>query len=152
MRSILGWALAMSCGSALAAGPYDGVYQQGLNPAYYSVHQNGNTLLVASLASMPANAIAITLGASVVHPSTIDYWTYSIGAIFGNTARVTGVGIFGACSVTTDIVFDGAGTASATFVGVANTLFGNQQGVNCSALYQSALAASGPTISLRLIF
>jgi hypothetical protein len=145
--------LAAQAISAIAAGPYDGVYQYGLSPAYYSVHQNGNTLLVVSLGSVPANGISFSTGPYVVRPATVDFWAYSIGAMSSaNTARVSGIGIWGACNATTDVSFDGAGNAFATFVSATNTLLGTQQGVNCVGLYQTIVATVGTTLTLRKIF
>lgn len=153
MKKLLGLALALVGASAMANGPYDGVYQYGLSPVFYSVHQSGSTLLVASMGSLPLSGVQIGLGAGfTVVPSSIQHWTYSIGSINGNTARVTGLANFGACSTTTDVTFDGQGNAYGTFVNSVTTLFGSQQGVNCPAFFQAALAVTGPTITLHKIF
>jgi hypothetical protein len=145
--------LTAHAASALAAGPYDGVYQYGLSSTYYSVHQNGNTLLVVSLGSVPANGIGFSIGSYVVHPNTVDFWAYSIGPLStGSAARVSGIGVWGACDVTTDVSFDGVGNAYATFVAASNTPFGTQQGVNCVSLYQTLVATVGTTLTLRRIF
>jgi hypothetical protein len=152
MKSLIALACSAACMTALAAGPYDGVYQYGLSPAYYSVHQSGNTLVVASLGTTALSGVRISIGGYAVTPPSIDNWSYSIGTISGSSARVVGVGIYGACIATTDVAFDTAGNLSATLVGVTDAPFGNQQGVNCAALYQSITAAVGPTLILRKIF
>jgi len=41
---------------------------------------------------------------------------------------------------------------TATLVSYANTAFGTSEGVNCTALFQGAVAAIGGTITLRRIF
>ncbi len=141
------------CASSIAAGPYDGIYQYGSSPIFISVHQNGNTVVGATMSSTALFGVNISVGPGFsVAPSSIDNWNYAIGLLNGNAARVTGVGVYGACTVTSDVVFDGVGNLSSTFVGAVNTAFGNQQGVNCAALYQSIIAAIGPTLTLRKIF
>lgn len=138
---------------AFGAGLYDGIYQYGLTPAYYSVHQNGNAVLIASYGfTTISQDIVFRFGSYEVSPTSIGTWDYSSGSIVGNTVRVTGVGLFGACVATTDVTFDASGTATATLVSYANTPFGTSEGVNCAALYQSVIAAIGPTITLRKIF
>ena len=136
---------------ASAAGPFDGVYQYAPTGAFYSVHQNGATLLTVSLGSMPANGVGATFAGYVVRPPTLEFWAYSLGAVAGSTARVTGLGMFGACSVTTDLTFAGD-EARATFVSAINTPLGNSQGVDCQAIMQTTVATVGPTITLRRIF
>jgi hypothetical protein len=152
MRTILGFLVAFWLSTPVsAAGAFDGVYLYGPGGAFYSVHQNGPTLLTISLGSIPANGIGVTSGPYVIKPPTLEFWAYSIGAVNGNTARVVGVGFFGACQVTTDLTFVGD-EAHATFVSAANTLLGNQQGVSCQSLMQITVATVGPTITLRRIF
>jgi acyl-homoserine lactone acylase PvdQ len=152
-KTVAALALALPC-AALAGGAYDGVYQYGLSPAYYSVHQAGGTLLVVSLGEIPMSGVQFSVGAGyVMTPNSINYWSYAIGPMTsGNSARITGLSVFGACNVTTDVSIDGTGNAYGTFVNAVNTPFGTQQGVNCAAIFQAAIAATGPTIALRKIF
>lgn len=66
VASVLG---ALFAEGVSAAGAYDGVYQYGLSPAYYSVPQNGGTLLVASMAFLSVNNdVNISVGPYVVRP------------------------------------------------------------------------------------
>ncbi len=140
--------------NVLAAGAYDGVYQYGLSPAYYSVHQNGNQLILVALGSLSVTGnIPITIaGTYTVRPPTIEYWGYSMGTILGNTARISGVALFGACQSTVDVTFDNSGGAAVTLVSYVNTAFGSSQGVNCLSVMQSVASTTGTTISLRRIF
>lgn len=143
---------AVMAGQVLAAGPYDGVYQYGLSPSYYSVHQNGNTLLVVSLGLLPTNGtVAITVGPYSIAPTTLGDWDYAMGAIVGNKARVSGTDLYGTCITVTDVTFENGG-ATGTFVSASNTVFGTQQGVNCSQLLGGAAASVGGSITLRKIF
>jgi hypothetical protein len=143
---------AFSC--AYAGGANDGVYQSTLTGSIFaSVHQNGDKLFVATLSTTSLNGVTFTAGPYTMRPPSIENWTYSFGTVAGNGARVTGLSVYGACSVTSDISFDGSGVASVTFVSVANTAFGNQEGVNCSALYSALIASLGtPTQTLRKVF
>jgi hypothetical protein len=137
---------------ANAAGPYDGVYQYGLSPAYYSVHQNGNTLLVVSLGQIAnTGSVSISAGPYNITPGTIGDWDYALGGINGNAARISGLDLYGTCRTTTDVTFEN-GTATATFVSAVNTPFGTAQGINCQQLLGSAAASVGGTITLRKIF
>jgi hypothetical protein len=144
--------LALSANTTVAAGSYDGIYQFGLSPAYFSVHQNGNSMIVASMAFTPMTDVVFRVGSNQVAPTQIGTWDYASGAISGNKARISGIGLFGACVTTTDITFDASGGATATLVSYANTAFGTQQGVNCPAIYRDAVDAIGGTITLRKIF
>jgi hypothetical protein len=137
---------------AFAAGPYDGVYQYGLNPAYYSVHQSGNQMIVASLGFVAMNGVGFTFGNYQVVPNQIGYWEYSSGTVTGNKARIAGTGIFGSCVSTSDVTFESSGNATVTLVSYANTSFGTSQGVNCASLFRDLTTEVGTTITLRKIF
>jgi hypothetical protein len=153
MKKLLAAAAFAICGTAFAAGPFDGVYQLTGAPAFYSVHQNGNILLIVSLSSVPASGITFGLtGGYSVRPPTVEAWSIAAGVISGNTARVTGTGPYGSCTTTSDAVFDDAGNVAVTFVATAQTALANQQAINCSAVLQAALAVVGPTLTLRKIF
>lgn len=155
MKRSISTALALAASisaQAFAGGPYDGVYQYGLSPAYYSVHQSGNVLLVVSLGQI-ANAgnVQITVGPYSVTPPVIGDWDYAMGVISGDTARISGTDLYGACRSTTDITFEN-GTATATFVSATNTPLGTAQGINCASLLGDAAASVGGTIMVRKIF
>ncbi len=152
MRAIAAWILfATQAASALAAGPNDGVYQRSTH-TFRSVHQNGGTLLVISLGSVSTSGFGFSIGPSVVYPASIGSYDYALGPFAGNSARVIGTTLFGVCSVTTDVTFDGQGNMSETFVEAVNTPMGTQQGVNCVSLYQSAVGALGPTLTFQRLF
>ncbi len=145
--------LASIANTSVAAGAYDGVYQYGLSPAYYSVHQNGNTLIVASMGFVAIGEdVSFAVGRYTVSPKSIGFWDYSMGTISGNQARVTGASLFGACTATSDVAFDAAGNATITLVAYTNAAFGTSQGVNCALVRQDIVAATGGTITLRRIF
>lgn len=153
MKFIAAIVCALTCASSFAAGPYDGIYQYGSLPVFASVHQNGNTMLMATMGTTPISNVNFAMGPGfAVRPSSIDNWTYAIGSINGNATRITGVAVFGACTVTTDLSFDGAGFLTSNFVSVENTAFANQQGVNCVTLYQTIAATIGTTLVMRKIF
>lgn len=151
MKLLLAPLLCLSALPAFAAGPYDGVYQYGLSPAFYSVHQNGNTLLVVSLTQLSLSGVEISLGNYRVSPSALGNWEYSIGTINGNRARISGTGLYGACQSTTDVTIDD-GTVTATLVSAVNTPFGTSQSVNCQQLFRDLEAIGATTITLRRIF
>lgn len=152
MRKLVAAALLSLASIAHAAGVYDGIYQHS-SGAYYSVHQNGNTLLVVSMASIAANGTGFTLpGGYIVRPPTIEAWNYSMGTISGAVARVTGTGPFGTCTTTSDAQFDGAGTVYVTFVSTTNSALANAQGINCQTVLATTLGITGYTLTLRRIF
>lgn len=152
-RLLLAAVLSLSVSNVLAAGAYDGIYQYGLNPAYYSVHQNGNTLLIASMGFVSIGEdVRFRIGRQEVAPRSMGFWDYSMGTINGSRARVTGIGLFGACEAITDISFDEFGGVTATLVSYANTALGTSQGVNCATVLQDVIGAVGRTIALRRIF
>lgn len=143
---------ALLTSQAYAAGPYDGVYQYGLSPAYYSVHQSGNTLLVVSLGQIANTGnVEITVGPYKVAPTVIGDWDYAMGVVNGTMARISGVDLYGACRTTTDVAFEN-GVATATFVSSTNTPLGTAQGINCQQFLGSTAASVGGTITLRKIF
>jgi hypothetical protein len=145
-------AVAACTANVEAAGDYDGVYQYGLSPVYYSVHQNGNTLLVVSLGQLPTNgSVQVTVGPYAIAPTTLGDWDYAIGTISGNKARISGMDLYGSCITVSDVTFE-SGNAIGTFVSATNTAFGTQQGVNCSKLLGDAAASVGGSITLRRIF
>jgi hypothetical protein len=152
MKNLLGLLLLLSP-AVFAAGTYDGIYQYGLSPAYYSVHQNGNQMIVASMGFTSINSdVVFRFGSYEVTPASIGTWDYASGTITGNKARISGISLFGSCVATTDITFETSGNVTATLVSYANTAFGTSEGVNCAALYRDAVAAIGGTITLRRIF
>jgi hypothetical protein len=137
---------------AEAAGPYDGVYQYGLSPVYYSIHQNGNQLLAVTLGILPTNGtVEVTVGSYSIAPTSLGNWDYATGVINGGVARVTGIGLYGACVSTSDVAFSN-GVATVTFVSAVNTPFGTTQGVNCAKLISDSAASLGGSITLRKIF
>lgn len=154
MKRSITTAIALSAAlaaPAFASGPYDGVYQYGLSPVYYSVHQNGSTLLVVSLGLIPTSGIEVTVGPYTIEPTMMGDWDYAMGTVNGNSARISGVDLYGSCVTVNDITIDG-GTVTATFVSSTNTAFGTAQGVNCAALIGGAAASLGGSITLRKIF
>jgi hypothetical protein len=143
---------AMLAGQVYASGPYDGVYQYGLSPVYYSVHQNGNTLLVVSLGLLSTDGtIEITVGPHTIAPTMLGDWDYAMGTVTGNRARISGTDLYGSCITVNDVVIEN-GTVTATFVSSTNTAFGTAQGVNCAQLIGGAAASLGGSITLRKIF
>lgn len=151
MRNLLCLLLLLSP-AVFAAGAYDGVYQYGLSPAYYSVHQNGNQLLVVSLGQLPVSGgIQITVGPNTISPTILANWDYALGVVNGTRARISGVTLYSSCVSTSDVAFEN-GVATVTFVSATNTAFGTAQGVNCAQLLGGAAASLGGTITLRRIF
>lgn len=95
-------ALIAASGVAMAAGQFDGVYQSTINPEqFYSIHQNGSTVLLTSYGALPTDGtIAITYGSSQFRPPKMYTWEVQIGQIQGASAIMTGGTLQNACTVT----------------------------------------------------
>lgn len=102
MKKAIAAALLALSGAAMAAGQFDGVYQSTINPEqFYSIHQNGSTVLLTSYGTMPTDgSISITYGASQFRPPKIYTWDVQLGQIQGASAIMTGGTLQNACTVT----------------------------------------------------
>lgn len=126
------------CGGASANGTYDGVYSSPVSSSnYFSVHQSGNSLIVASFDTMPASGINVTAAGSVYAPTRYDFWDLYNGTINGNTATLSGQALYGACTRTVTLVFSSTGFVASQFTASA-TASGSSQRVNCNALIPAA--------------
>lgn len=85
-----------------AAGQYDGVYQSTINKEqFYSIHQNGDTLMLAAYGTLPTDgSIALTYGQSSFRPDKMYTWDVQLGQIHGSSAIMTGGTMQNACTVT----------------------------------------------------
>lgn len=107
------WLLALLtfvCVSASAVGPYDGIYQRsGSSTEYFSVHQNGTTLIVASFFTLGWVGVGIDTPGGLFVPNRTDLWELYRGEIYGASTTVTGETYYGICSAKVRMVFDSTG-------------------------------------------
>jgi len=134
MKKFAALLFSLSTLAAVAAGPYDGIYQHPTRTSNYaSVHQNGNSLIIALFDTMPASGVRMSTESGAVMPTRFDFWDLYQGAINGNLATMSGQTAFGGCVSTFALVFDAAGHATATFTSVTATALGTAQGLNCAS-------------------
>lgn len=135
MKKIITAIAALIAGTAMAAGPYDGIYVRlGAANAYVAIHTNGEQLIATAYTIIPASGIHMTSPIGNVMPTQLNTWDLFSGTISGSTGIVTGRSLFEACNMSMSFNFTGTG-AVATLTGLSNTLIGNSSGVNCAALW-----------------
>lgn len=134
-KKLAGFGLALSMTtSAMAAGPYDGIYQSASSPSTYaSVHQNGASLIVAlfTIGGVTGVSVAGTFG--MVSNANLDTWVLYQGAMIGTHAVLTGESTFHACSPSINFDIDSSGNAVITVTALARTALGVSQNVVCDA-------------------
>lgn len=152
MKSKFFLALLLSCiaGIASAAGVYDGIYQIGGREQWYSLHQNGDRIVVAHFISDPNFPVAAQFANGQTFGSgKLDYWFLFGGTLSGETAAVSGEFLFGACNMTATLDFRVAGIITVTQIAISPTATGSDQGINCSG---AAAAAGLDAFTLTKIF
>lgn len=102
MKRLIFSLAALVCGSAMAAGQFDGVYQSTSTPEqFYSIHQNGNILLLTSYGAIPTDGnIFLRYGSDQFRPSKIYLWEVQTGEINGTSAIMSGGTMQNACTLT----------------------------------------------------
>lgn len=122
--------------AALAAGPYDGIYNVPGTKEYLSVHQNGSWMIVGNFSTIPASNIVYYLGdGQQTMPTRMDKWDLFSGTISGNSVTLVGEIAYGACSSQTGAVFNSSGV-TVTQQYISTTALGIAQGVNCPGYQQ----------------
>ena len=92
--------------AALAAGLYDGVYQNfSSSNDYLTIYQNGSTIITTNYTTYNSVGAVIPTVGGMVFPGAIDYFTVHNGTINGSTATISGIGSFRACNVTLTLNF-----------------------------------------------
>lgn len=131
MKKFFALVLAFFAFSAHAVGPFDGIYNNG--GTYWSVHQNGNTLIITSYVTLPASNIYVSSPIGTVYPNQLSTFDLFQGQISGSSATVSGWFFHYACTVSINISFNGSSLTR--FVAQSsNTAVGNASNVNCPAL------------------
>lgn len=102
MKKLIAAAAMVASGVAMAAGQFDGVYQSTANPEqFYSIHQNGNTLLLTAYGTIPTDGtIGLTYGSSQYRPPKIYLWEVQTGQVEGARAIMSGGTLQNGCTVT----------------------------------------------------
>ncbi|KAB2887298.1 MAG: hypothetical protein F9K32_20155 [Desulfobulbaceae bacterium] len=128
--------------SAMASGPYDGLYQSTVNErSFILVNQNGPLVLAANYYAIPTDgSIGLYFGNNSVKPPLMYIWDAYMGPIDGNTGNVTGLAASGACNVTMQFVFQGQ-TLNWSIAKAEQTQLGASQSVNCVSAFPAG--ASG---------
>jgi hypothetical protein len=131
MKKMIAAIAALVCGSAMAAGQFDGVYQSTTDPEqFYSIHQNGNTLLLTNYGAMPTDgAIYFRYGTDQFRPPKIYTWDVQTGELEGSRAIMTGGILQNACTLTYQLDLS-AERIVATFLRAEQRL----GGVSCASL------------------
>lgn len=138
--------------NTFASGVYDGIYQLGNSPTYWTVQQNGNNLIVGEFTSITAAGITLTTTTGViVRPNNLDTWELRSGTISGNTAQLTGNSTYGACSQTISAVFDNTGTVRSTTMSMTNTVLGTTLGINCNSVMLQIQSTTGLSRTLTKV-
>lgn len=121
---------------AVAAGPYDSIYNLPGTAEYLTVHQNGTNMIVGHFKTLPASGIVFYLGdGQAFQIQRADMWDLYSGVISGNTVVLVGEMAYGACESTKRAVFSASGV-TITQVSIRNTPAGTAAGISCGA-YQT---------------
>lgn len=136
---------------ALAAGPFDGIYQIPNTREFYSVHQSGNGIIIGLFTVTPApTGLTLTLSNGqrfrVANVNTWDLLSGSITSVTAAspnaTANVQGELGGGACIASISIVFSATGGVGRA-TGFTQTAEGAAQSINCNQLFQDFAARFG---------
>jgi hypothetical protein len=131
MKRLIAAAALLSSACAMAAGAFDGVYQNTANSEhFYTVHQNGSTMLLGAFGTITTDGnIYLKYGAYQFRPPKLYPWDVQTGQLDGARAIMTGGTMQNACTVTYQLDF-GPGTLTATMLRVEQRL----GGVPCAEL------------------
>lgn len=131
MKRLIFSLAAFVCGSAMAAGQFEGLYQSESNPEqFYTLHQNGNQMLLGGFGTVPTDGnIYLRYGADQFRPPKLYIWDVQHGVVEGSTAIMTGGIMQNACTVTYRLEMTGT-ALTATILRAENRL----GGVNCAAV------------------
>ena len=138
-------------GAAHAVGPYDGIYQESGSPVYWSVHQNGGSMIVTLYTNTSLTGQSLTFSTGQTYtPPIFDTWSLLNGPITGANATISGMVNFRACTINLNLTFTAAngstpGSAAISLTGVTPTAAATSQGFNCSALYPNLPITSTAT-------
>lgn len=121
--------------SAMAAGPFDGLYQSTSNEkSFILVQQSGPMVLAANYYAIPSSEIVYMIGGQSFVPPQMYVWDAYMGPITGTDGVVTGLAAMGACNVTQRLFVDGH-TLNWSVVKAEQTALGMSQGVQCSWIF-----------------
>ena len=153
MKKLASFLLLIGCalGSAHATGPYDGIYQETNSPVYWSVHQNGTSLIVTLYTNTSLTGQSLTFSTGQTYtPPIFDTWSLISGSINGANATISGMVNFRACTISMNLTFtpasgSTAGSAAISLTSVTPTAAATAQGFNCAALYPNLPISSSMT-------
>ena len=132
--------LAILIKSALAVGPFDGVYKHPTLPnRYASVHQTGTRMIIATFdtSTTLSSGFNVISPIGTFKPNRMDYWELTNGPMTGvNTIRINGETVFGACIQSFDLTFD-QNNMTVQQISIDQTPIGLAQNMACSSLLQS---------------
>lgn len=148
-KTLIGAAMALFSWAAVAAGPYDGIYQSARsNTTYISVHQNGGNMIAAIFGSLKNGGnTSFSNSAGSITPVNLETWEAVKGGIVGNVATLAGTVNYEGCEEIYRVVFDGNGGAVVTILSSVSTPRGFAYRLNCGAG-----AAIGSTLQFVKIF
>lgn len=130
-------------GPAVAAGPFDGIYQLADTTEFYSVHQSGSQMIVGNFIVANGFQIGVLLSnGQQFNTPRLDFWNLFSGPVSGSVAQLQGEAVFGACSVLASASFSETG-ATLTIHSVNTTPAGATQGINCTAVVPSVSSSYG---------
>lgn len=133
---------------AMAAGPFDGLYQSETNEkSFFMVQQNVAQLLVTNYYALKTDgSIAIYYNAFTAKPSELLIWDAYMGPLKGDTATVTGLVINMMCDATFEVSLS-ATKLTVKLLKITQTAVGKTQSTPCSQLIPV-----GSTTSAKRVF
>ena len=141
-------------GSASAASPYDGIWENFNNNSYWVVNTaaNGTDMLMISLVNLPINGVGIYFGnGQAFQPTSLDVGNISSGTLRGNTFTGSGPIAFRACAGTLSGTFTSTTTVQIHLNTIQQSVAGAAQRINCAQLVGFSNGV-GPTITLNKVF
>lgn len=133
--------------SAMASGPYDGLYQSTTNErSFLLVNQNGPLVLAANYYAVPTDGnVRLVYGNETIRPPLMYMWDAFMGPIEGNTGNVTGMALSGACDVGMRFIFDGS-VLNWTITKSEQTQLGASQSVSCNSILPVGASGQGKRV------
>lgn len=144
MKKVLAALALCASGAVMAAGQFDGVYQSTVNPEqFYSIHQNGDTLLLTSYGAMTTDgAIYLGYGGYQFRPPKIYIWDVQTGKLEGSRAIMTGGSMQNACTITYQLDLS-VELITATLLHAEQRVGGAVNGIPCQSLTPVGTVVSG---------
>lgn len=152
LRGALGAAALCAAANAMAAGPLDGIYQVGTGEEWFSVHQEGNHVIVGRFFNGAGNFSVPLANGQLYTANKGGRWYLMAGDLAPGSTLLTftGESSLGACLSTYRIDF-GVTPMVVEWVSDITSNAGQSQGIDCPAAYQAS-TVSGRFRSVKKIY